>query len=96
MSNGPYGGAADASARTLTSPATWLDTEKSRTAADRLGLPQAYDRFEQVLRDTTVQAVHINTPNRWHRTMAADACERGKHVPTKSRWQWIFDRVRCD
>ena len=54
--------------------------EKSRRAATALGLPKAYDSFEAVLADTSVDAVHIATPNRLHFPMAKAALLAGKHV----------------
>ena len=57
-----------------------ITPEKSRQAADRLGLEQAYETFEQVIDDRQVQAVHITTPNRYHFTMASAALRAGKHV----------------
>ena len=54
--------------------------EKSRAEADRLGLPRAYESFDEVLSDATVHSVHIATPNRLHFEMAAAALEAGKHV----------------
>jgi len=54
--------------------------EKSRRAADALGLPKAYDSFENVLLDKDVGAVHIATPNKLHFPMAKAALLAGKHV----------------
>ena len=54
--------------------------EKSRAAADALGIPSAYSSFDELLRDPRVDAVHITTPNRLHFQMAAAALQAGKHV----------------
>jgi predicted dehydrogenase len=54
--------------------------EKSRIAAGKLELPRAYSTFEDVLNDTTVDAVHIGTPNRLHLPMTKAAIAAGKHV----------------
>jgi predicted dehydrogenase len=54
--------------------------EKSRAAAERVGLPRAYESLDALLADPSVHAVHVNTPNRWHLPMAADALRAGKHV----------------
>src|SRR5262249_23336322 len=40
--------------------------EKSRAAADALGVPRAYDRFEDLLTDPAVTVVHLASPNRLH------------------------------
>lgn len=54
--------------------------EKSRRAAESLGIPKAYDSFENVLSDKDVGAVHIATPNKLHFPMAKAALLAGKHV----------------
>jgi predicted dehydrogenase len=54
--------------------------DKSRAAADLLGIPAAYNSFDELLRDPQVQAVHITTPNRLHFEMASAALHSGKHV----------------
>ncbi len=54
--------------------------EKSRGAAAEFNLPRAYDTLDQLLGDSTVHSVHVNTPNRWHLPQAAAAIRAGKHV----------------
>lgn len=54
--------------------------EKSRRAADSLGLPKGYASFDELLADADVQAVHITTPNKLHFATAKAALEAGKHV----------------
>jgi predicted dehydrogenase len=54
--------------------------EKSRRAAESLGIPVAYGSYAELLADDEVQSVHIATPNRFHFTMARDALNAGKHV----------------
>jgi len=54
--------------------------EKSQRAAERLELPKAYDRFEDLLADGEVDAVHITTPNRLHYPQTMAALDAGKHV----------------
>jgi predicted dehydrogenase len=53
---------------------------KSVLAKDQLGLAKAYATFEEILADNEVDVVHITSPNRYHRTMAASAINSGKHV----------------
>ncbi len=57
-----------------------VSTEESQTAAQALGLPKAYQSFDEVLADDSVQSVHIATPNRLHFQMATEALKAGKHV----------------
>ena len=54
--------------------------EKSRQAADCLGLGKAYDSWESLLADDEVESVHITTPNRLHFPQTVSALEAGKHV----------------
>ncbi len=54
--------------------------DKSKIAAQELGLAKAYVSYEELLSDREVEVVHITTPNRWHREMVIGALDAGKHV----------------
>ena len=54
--------------------------EKSERARQSLNLPRAYERFDEVLADEKVQAVHLAVPNVLHYDMARRALLAGKHV----------------
>lgn len=54
--------------------------EKSRQAAERLGLPRAYESLQQILDDASVEVVHITSPNRYHFEQASAVIRAGKHV----------------
>lgn len=54
--------------------------EKSQRAAEAMGLPIGYARFEEILADARVQVIHLTTPNRLHYPQARAALEAGKHV----------------
>ena len=54
--------------------------EKSRRAADELGIPNAYGDFAELLADGEIEAVHITSPNRHHFAQASGALKAGKHV----------------
>ena len=56
------------------------DAAESRSAREKLGLPRAYQSYDEVLRDESVQSVHLAVPNRWHYEMAKRALGAGKHV----------------
>lgn len=56
------------------------DRAESRSAKEKLGLPKAYESYDEVLRDGAVQSVHLAVPNRLHYDMARRALEAGKHV----------------
>ena len=40
--------------------------EKSRRAAETLGIEKAYSDYNEVLSDEAIQVVYITTPNRFH------------------------------
>ena len=56
----------------------------SAESAERLGksfgIPVLSGDFREILRDPTIDAVHICTPNALHFAMAKEALEAGKHV----------------
>jgi predicted dehydrogenase len=54
--------------------------EKTRIAAQALGIPRSYDRFEDVLADPAVTVVHLASPNRLHFEQCRQALGAGKHV----------------
>ena len=54
--------------------------EKSRSAANRLGLARGYATYAEVLDDPTVHAVHLGVPNRLHLPMAREGLRAGKHI----------------
>jgi predicted dehydrogenase len=56
------------------------EIEKSRTAADSLGIPRAYGSYEELLDDHEIEAVYIPLPNHMHVPWSIRAAERGKHV----------------
>lgn len=55
-------------------------SDKSSAAAERLGLSLAYETLEDVLRDDSVDVVHLTTPNRFHFEQASAVLRAGKHV----------------
>src|SRR6204780_259249 len=54
--------------------------EKARKFADELGVEGATGDYRTLLADSTIDAVHICTPNALHFPMAKAAIEAGKHV----------------
>jgi predicted dehydrogenase len=53
---------------------------KSRKAAEQLGLSKPYTRYDDLLADPVVKAVHLTTPNRFHFEQCRNALAAGKHV----------------
>jgi predicted dehydrogenase len=54
--------------------------EKSTAAAMSLGLPRGYASLDEVLRDESIDVVHLTTPNRFHFQQASQVLLAGKHV----------------
>ena len=54
--------------------------QKSDDAAVRLGLPRGYPSLDDLLRDGSVDVVHITSPNRHHFGQASASLAAGKHV----------------
>lgn len=53
---------------------------RSEAAARDLGLERSYRSLRELLADSDVQAVHVNTPNDSHFELVRGALESGKHV----------------
>jgi len=54
--------------------------EKSRRAAEALGLPKGYPDLDALLADPEVRSVHLTTPNRLHLAQVRAALAAGRHV----------------
>jgi predicted dehydrogenase len=54
--------------------------DKSRQAAQSLGIPRGYASYDELLADPSVHAVHLTSPNRLHHDQCRRALKAGKHV----------------
>ena len=56
--------------------------EKAEKAVKEYGTPdaKAYEDYKELLKDDTIDVVHVCTPNRSHSFITIDALESGKHV----------------
>ena len=56
--------------------------EKAEHAAKKFGTPDAkvYEDYKELLKDETIDVIHVCTPNRSHSFITVDALEAGKHV----------------
>src|SRR5215211_8426824 len=53
---------------------------RAREVADRLGLASAYESVEALVKDDSLAAVHVTSPNDVHAEQAAAALRAGRHV----------------
>jgi len=56
------------------------DPGRARAMADRLGIPRAYGRYEELFTDAEVEAVYNPLPNHLHVPVSIQAARAGKHV----------------
>ena len=56
------------------------DKDRAGAFADRLGIPNAYGRYEDLLADPSIAAIYIPLPNHMHKPWSIRAAEAGKHV----------------
>lgn len=59
-----------------------LIPEKAQKAAEKFGTPDAkvYTDYKELLKDESIEVVHVCTPNREHADISIDAMYAGKHV----------------
>ncbi|WP_336775783.1 Gfo/Idh/MocA family protein [Paenibacillus sp. MMO-58] len=56
------------------------DGEKARQTAEELNIPTAYDSYEALLADSSIDVIYIPLPNHLHKEWAIRAAEAGKHI----------------
>jgi predicted dehydrogenase len=56
------------------------DLNKAKTAAEQLGIPQAYGSYAELLADGSIDAIYNPLPNDLHVPWSIRAAEAGKHV----------------
>lgn len=56
--------------------------ERAEASAKEFGTPDAktYTDYKELLKDESIEVVHVCTPNRSHSFITVDALEAGKHV----------------
>ena len=59
-----------------------IDVEKAEVAADYYGTEQAkaYADYKELLKDETIDVIHVCTPNSSHKELTIASLEAGKHV----------------
>ncbi|MGO4109434.1 Gfo/Idh/MocA family protein [Paenibacillus sp. YAF4_2] len=56
------------------------DGEKAKQTAEELNIPTAYDSYEALLADSSIDVIYIPLPNHLHKEWAIRAAEAGKHI----------------
>jgi len=56
------------------------DSDKAKTAADKLGIRKAFGSYEELLSDPEIEAIYNPLPNHLHVPWSIRAAEAGKHV----------------
>ena len=67
--------------------------DRSREAADRLGVERAYRTLEDLLGDPEVDVVHNCTPNHLHHAITSAALDAGKHVLSEKPLAFNLDQA---
>ncbi len=59
-----------------------IEVERAQKAAEKFGAEGAkvYADYKELLKDASIEAVHVLTPNNSHSPISIDAMEAGKHV----------------
>ncbi|MCG7336543.1 Gfo/Idh/MocA family oxidoreductase [Sporosarcina sp. ACRSM] len=53
---------------------------KVHAVASKLKVPKAYESYEELLHDPTIDAIYIPLPNHLHKEWVVKAAEQGKHI----------------
>ncbi|MCM3629621.1 Gfo/Idh/MocA family oxidoreductase [Paenibacillus glycanilyticus] len=56
------------------------DGDKAKHTAEELNIPTAYDSYEALLEDSSIDVIYIPLPNHLHKEWAIRAAEAGKHI----------------
>jgi predicted dehydrogenase len=67
--------------------------QRTREAADRLGVERAYGALEDLLGDAEVDVVHTCTPNHLHHAITSAALDAGKHVLSEKPLAFDLDQA---
>ncbi|GLX70325.1 Gfo/Idh/MocA family protein [Paenibacillus glycanilyticus] len=54
--------------------------DKAKQTAEELNIPTAYDSYEALLADSSIDVIYIPLPNHLHKEWAIRAAEAGKHI----------------
>lgn len=56
------------------------DGDKAKQTAEELQIPTAYDSYEALLEDSSIDVIYIPLPNHLHKEWTIRAAEAGKHI----------------
>jgi len=71
--------------------------ERAEEAAKKYGTPDAkvYEDYKELLKDETIEVVHVCTPNRSHSFITIDALEAGKHVMCEKPMAKTYEEAKA-
>jgi len=74
-----------------------IEMEKAKNAAQKYGTKEAcvYEDYKQLLKDTTIDVVHVCTPNISHAEISIAAMESGKHVMCEKPMAKTYEEAKA-
>ncbi len=71
--------------------------ERAEKAAKEYGTPDAkvYEDYKELLKDETIEVIHVCTPNRSHSFITIDSLEAGKHVMCEKPMAKTYEEAKA-
>ena len=71
--------------------------ERAEEAAEKFGAPDAkvYEDYKELLKDESIDIVHVCTPNRSHSFITIDSLEAGKHVMCEKPMAKTYEEAKA-
>ena len=71
--------------------------ERAEKAAEEFGAPDAkvYEDYKELLKDESIDVIHVCTPNRSHSFITIDSLEAGKHVMCEKPMAKTYEEAKA-
>ena len=71
--------------------------ERAEKAAEEFGTPDAkvYEDYKELLKDESIDVIHVCTPNRSHSFITIDSLEAGKHVMCEKPMAKTYEEAKA-